>query len=83
VSWIQTLYLVCPVLRCPPIPVGAFEYIPRKPEETVLYQVLAEHLETFLASQQDRERPVPRFVEREFRDYLTCGIPAHGSVIPH
>ena len=28
---------------------GAFEYIPRKPEETVLYRVIAEQLETILA----------------------------------
>ena len=38
----------------------AFEYIPRKPEETVLYGVVVEQLETFLARQQTRRRPVPR-----------------------
>jgi len=47
---------------------------PRNPETTVLYQVVAEQLETFLARQEERERPVPPFVEREFRDYLTCGV---------
>ena len=46
------------------MPVGAFEYIPRKPEETVLYQVVAEQLEMFLTRQRERERPVPRFVEK-------------------
>jgi len=56
------------------MPEGAFQYIPRKPEETVLYQVIAEQLETFLARQQERERSVPRFVELEFRDFLTCGV---------
>ncbi len=65
------------------MPMGTFEYIPRKPEETVLYQVIAEQLETFLTRQQDRDRQVPRFVEREFRDYLTCGIPAHGFLRLH
>jgi len=62
---------------------GAFEYIPRKPEETVLYGVIAEELETFLARRQERDRPLPRFVEREFRDYLTCGILEHGFIRVH
>ena len=60
------------------MPDRAFEYIPRKPEETVLYGVIVEQLETFLARQQARERPVPRFVERDFRGYLTCGVAEHG-----
>lgn len=62
---------------------AAFEYIPRKPEETVLYGVIAEELETFLARRQERDRPLPRFVEREFRDYLTCGILEHGFLRVH
>jgi hypothetical protein len=37
-------------------------------------------LETFLARAQAREHPVPRFVERELRAYLECGILAHGFV---
>ena len=49
-------------------------YRPRNPETTVLYKVVAEQLEMFLARQEERERPVPPFVEREFRDYLTCGV---------
>ena len=53
------------------------------PEETLLYVVVAEQLETFLARQQARERPVPRFVEREFRDYLTCGLAANGFLRLH
>jgi hypothetical protein len=62
---------------------SGLRYAPRRPEETVLYGVIADELETFLARRQERDRPVPRFVEREFRDYLTCGILEHGSVIPH
>src|SRR5207249_8191618 len=50
---------------------------------TVLYQVVAEQLETFLAKQQARERPVPRFIEWEFRAYLTCGIAEHGFLRLH
>jgi len=40
--------------------------------------VVHEHLETFLARARERDRPVPRFVERELRAYLGCGILAHG-----
>ena len=66
------------------MPEGAFQYIPRKPEETVLYQVIAEQLETFLARQQEREQSVPRFVELEFRDFLTCGVlAARGFIRVH
>ena len=50
----------------------------RQPEQTVLYQVVAEHLETFLARERQQDRHVPRFVERDFRKFLQCGIPARG-----
>jgi hypothetical protein len=46
----------------------------------VLYTVIAEHLETFLASLHDDPEATgfPAYVEREFYDYLRCGILAHG-----
>ena len=55
-------------------------YEPRDPSRTVLYHVIAEHLETFLAScEADPDAPgLPVYVQREFYDYLQCGIPAHG-----
>jgi len=62
---------------------AALDYVPRNPEETTLYQVVAEQLETFLRRRQERDHPVPRFVEEEFRSFLDCGILARGSVIPH
>jgi hypothetical protein len=49
---------------------NAGEYRPRRPEESVLYGVVAGHIETFLARQRERDRLVPRFVEREFRSFL-------------
>jgi len=55
----------------------------RRPEESVLYGVVQGELETFLARAQARERPVPRFVERELRGFLRCGILAHGFVRVH
>jgi hypothetical protein len=53
-------------------------YQRRRPEETALYQVVREELESFLARARERDRPVPRFVERELRAFLACGILAHG-----
>ncbi len=38
---------------------AAFEYQPRRSEETVLYRVVAENLESFLARQQERGRVGP------------------------
>src|SRR5207237_4247125 len=55
-------------------------YTPRDPSQTVLYHVIAEHLETFLASLNAAPDAtgLPAYVEREFYDYLRCGILAHG-----
>jgi hypothetical protein len=53
-------------------------YHPRDPEKNPLYGVVSEHLETFLARQRERDRPVPRFVERELRSFLACGVLANG-----
>jgi hypothetical protein len=56
----------------------ALGYQRREPETTVLYRVVQRNLETFLASAREQGRVVPRFVERELRAYLECGILAHG-----
>ncbi len=58
-------------------------YQRRRPDETVLHTVVREQLETFLARAGERDRPVPRFVERELRAYLECGILAHGFLRLH
>jgi hypothetical protein len=44
------------------------------------YTVIAEHLETFLASCHDDPEAtgLPDYVQREFYDYLRCGILAYG-----
>ena len=62
---------------------AAFEYLPHHPEETVLYRVVAENLESFLARQQERGRVVPRFVENDLRDFLDCGILERGFIRVH
>jgi hypothetical protein len=52
----------------------------REPERTPLYAVVQGELETYLARAHERERVVPRFVERELRAYLRCGLLCHGFV---
>ena len=51
-------------------------YRPRDAEHTVLHQVIAEHLELFLrtAAEAGEGSGLPQFVEREFREFLTCGV---------
>ena len=45
----------------------------------MLYQVLAEHLATFLDRvAADPNRSLPRFVVRELRAFLDCGLLCHG-----
>jgi hypothetical protein len=57
-------------------------YCPRDPAQSLLYQTIASNLETFLARQQQRGRPIPKFVEEEFRAFLEGGVLEYGSVIP-
>jgi Putative transposase/Transposase zinc-binding domain len=39
-----------------------------------------EHLETFLARRAEEGEPMPSFVVDELREYLRCGVLAHGAV---
>ena len=50
-------------------------YRPRNAEHSVLHQVIREHLEAFLreAAEAGQGVGLPQFVEREFREFLTCG----------
>jgi hypothetical protein len=45
-----------------------FSYQRRVPEQTLLYRVLAENLETFLERCQTEEHELPRYVEKELRE---------------
>jgi hypothetical protein len=50
-------------------------YEPRSAAETVPHAVVRAHLERFLAAtaRATDGTGVPRFIEREFRDFLGCG----------
>ena len=59
---------------CRPAP-----YARRRPEQSVLYRLVQQHLETYLALACDGDgHAVPGYVERELRRYLECGILAYG-----
>jgi hypothetical protein len=57
----------------------------RKPERGALHRVLLAHIETFVerARAPDSAPVLPRFVERELRRYLECGLLAHGFARVH
>ena len=58
---------------------GLGAYVRHRPEDTLLYEIVQDHLDPFLAHVREQGgRPLPRYVEREFREYLRCGILAHG-----
>ena len=47
----------------------------------MLYSLVREHLETFLAhARETYGAPLPKYVEDELREYLRCGVFAHGFV---
>src|SRR5262245_46370618 len=54
-------------------------YAPHDLSQTLLYRVVADHLETFLASldTDPDARGLPAYVKREFYDYLQCGALAY------
>jgi hypothetical protein len=54
------------------------QYTRRRPEETLLYQVIDDHYPDFLAQIEAEGRDLPQFVRREFEEYLKCGRLEHG-----
>ena len=66
--WSASLHVVPPV------------YQPRDPSGTILYQVIADHLETFLATlaADPTAKGLSDYVVEELYAYLQCGILVHG-----
>ncbi len=78
------------VLACPPrtqrgaLASLAPAYAPRRPTETVLYRLVREHLESFLAyAREHYDGGLPAYVEAELRSYLKCGVFAEGFTRAH
>ena len=70
-------------MRAPEQATSPSGYLPRRPETTPLHGAVRRHLEIWLAQARARERTVPEFVEREFREFLDCGIAANGFLRLH
>ncbi len=71
----------CPHATNSPQGHGTAVYRRRDPATTVLYQVVQQNPETFLALCAEGDPAgdwLPGFVEADFRKYLDCGILAHG-----
>jgi hypothetical protein len=62
----------------------AAPYLPRRPQETVLYWLVKEHLADFLRHAREAyAAPLPKYVENEFRSYLACGDYSRGFTVVH
>ena len=59
------------------------EYRRREPEQALLHRALCAHLETFLNRVHTEDSAMPDHVVKELREYLTCGVLAHGFVRIH
>lgn len=51
-----------------------WRYQRRRPERTLLYQLVAKHYPRFIEPLADQGRSLPDYVRREFEDFLKCGI---------
>jgi hypothetical protein len=59
-------------------------YLPRRPTETVLYGLVRQNLESFLAyAREHYDGGLPRYVESELRAYLKCGVFSEGFTRCH
>ncbi len=61
-------------LHSVPRRLSTIHYSRHRPEQTLLHEVIREHLEGFITGSRERAAPVARFVERELRAYLECGL---------
>jgi hypothetical protein len=62
---------------------GPRVYAPRRAQQTVLYRLVQDNLETWLATRREAcldDDPISPTVEKAFRSYLRCGIWAAGLV---
>ena len=57
---------------------NAVYYERHRPEQTLLYPIVAEYYPAFLDLMAAQGRTLPEYVQREFEDYLRCGRLEHG-----
>ena len=57
---------------------SAGAYVRRRPEMTLLYQIVREYWPEFQAELANHGKYLPAFVIKEFDEYLKCGRLEHG-----
>lgn len=65
-------------LSCPKQ--SQFVYRPRRPEKTVLFEVVKKYYKTWRSNSVET---IPKYVDDAFRKYLECGILANGFACAH
>jgi hypothetical protein len=55
-------------------------YKPRRPEKTVLFEIIKKRCNTW---HKNSEKNVPKYIDKEFKKYLGCGILAKGFACAH
>ena len=68
-------------LSAGPRSVGSYQH--HRPEQTLLYQIVAQHYPTFRDVMEAQDRELPAYVRREFDDFLKCGRLEHGFLRVH
>ena len=68
-------------LSCPKQSLAA--YRPRRPEKTPLFQVIKKNFIPWRKARENKENPVPHYIEKVFQKYLGCGILAKGFACAH
>nr|QCW05965.1 ISCR1 [Acinetobacter baumannii] len=56
-------------------------YERHRPEQTLLYQLVQQHYPVFKSSLDDQGQSLPRYVQREFEDFLQCGRLEYGFCV--
>jgi hypothetical protein len=59
---------------------GAIRYKRRQPEKSLLYQVVQDNIGPFIRARAREGKDLPRYVIKEFEEYLRCGRLEHGLV---
>jgi ribosomal protein S27E len=57
---------------------GTHRYRRHRPEQTLLYQIVAQHYPAFVGQLAAQSTTLPKYVVREFEDFLQCGRLEHG-----
>lgn len=53
-------------------------YEPRRPTESILYQVISEEVSTFIYERERELCPLPKYVREELEAFLRCGMHHYG-----